>query len=212
MARPRLTEQRRLQALQAAVEVIAERGLCDTRISDIAARAGSSPALLLYYFDSKEKLLTDALTYAEDRFYLTTFHDLDAIADPAQRLTALIENACPPDRSSPSYVDGDWALWIELWSRAVRDEGAARKRQALDRRWRTTISDIVREGQRSGAFAQVDPDDFAVRLAAMMDGFAIQVMVGDADVDAARMKQLCLEAAATELGFALDRPPARAET
>ena len=45
-------------------------GLCETRIADVAERAGLSPALVVYYFGSKEKLLTEALAYAEDLFYI----------------------------------------------------------------------------------------------------------------------------------------------
>src|ERR687892_440460 len=40
MGRPRLTRQRRMGILESAVEVIGERGLCETRIADVARRAG----------------------------------------------------------------------------------------------------------------------------------------------------------------------------
>ena len=55
----------------------------------------------------------------------------------------------PPQRSK---YTGDWTLWIELWTRALRDTNVAKKREALDRRWQDTIADIVRAGQRSGHF------------------------------------------------------------
>ena len=45
--RPRLTKKRRTQMLEAAAEVIGERGLCETRIADVAERAGLSPALVV---------------------------------------------------------------------------------------------------------------------------------------------------------------------
>jgi AcrR family transcriptional regulator len=197
-ARPRLTRQRRLEILEAAVEVIAERGLPDTRIGDVAARAGTSAALVLYYFDSKDRLLTEALTHAEDRFYLQTFHDLTGVAGASERLTMLIERSLPP---AAGEMVGDWKLWFELWSRALRDPEVARKREALDRRWRATIADIVREGERTGEFGSVDADEFAVRLASLMDGLAIQVVLRDRDVTLNRARRACLDLAARELGF-----------
>ena len=200
-ARPKLTQQRRLQTLEAAVEVIGERGLCETRVADIASRAGLSPALLLYYFESKDRLLIEALTYSEDRFYLTTFHELSGIEDARVRLVRLIDLAVPPDKSNIG-VTGDWTLWVELWTLALRDEDAAVKRAALDRRWRTTIADIVREGQRSGDFSRTaDPDEFALGLAALMDGLVIQMLLDDPDVDAVTMRRMCLEAAMMQLDF-----------
>lgn len=200
-SRPKLSQRRRQEILEAAVEIIAERGLCDTRIADVAERARASPALVLYYFDSKDRLLTEALAHAEDRFYLQAFHELTGMERAGDRLVELVDRSFPPV-AGPDTV-GDWALWIELWSRALRDPQAARKREALDRRWRTTIADIVRDGQRSGEFADVDADDFALRLSGMIDGLAIQLVMKDPEATPERVRRACLEAAARELGFEL---------
>ena len=199
MGRPKRTQKRRTQMLEAAAEVIGERGLCDTRIADVAGRAGLSPALVVYYFGSKEKLLTEALAYAEDLFYIDAFRELTGISGASEKLVRLVELACPPVERGES--DEYWALWVELWSRALRDEEAARKREALDRRWRNTISDVVKEGQRTGEFGECDPDRFATYLAALMDGLALQVLLHDSAVNNAMVNQMCLNAAARQLGF-----------
>jgi hypothetical protein len=82
----------------------------------------------------------------------------------------------------------------------------------MDRRWRETIIDIVRSGQRAGEFARVDPTDFALRLAALIDGLAIQVILDDPDVSAERMRDLCLAHAERELGFKAPRKARLSET
>jgi AcrR family transcriptional regulator len=194
-----LTQKRRTQMLEAAMEVIAERGLCETRIADVADRAGLSPALVVYYFGSKESLLTEALAYAEDLFYIEAFRELTDIEDASHRLVRLIELACPPvvQRESDEY----WTLWVELWSRALRNEEAARKREALERRWRNTIAEVVREGQRSDEFGPCDPERFATYLSALMDGLALQVLFGDPAVSGELAYEMCLGAAARELRF-----------
>jgi hypothetical protein len=81
----------------------------------------------------------------------------------------------------------------------------ARKREALDRRWRTTIEEIVRDGQRSGEFASVDPEDFALALASLIDGLAIQAILGDPEATPERVRRTCLEMAGRELGFQPER-------
>jgi AcrR family transcriptional regulator len=198
-ARPKLTQKRRTQMLEAAMEVIADRGLCDTRIADVADRAGLSPALVVYYFGSKEKLLTEALAYAEDLFYIEAFRELTGIEGASERLVRLIELACPPvvKREADEY----WTLWVELWSRALRNDEAALKREALERRWRNTIAEVVREGQRSGEFGRCDPERFATYLSALMDGLALQVLFGDPAVNGELANEMCLGAASRELGF-----------
>src|SRR3974377_2516565 len=61
--------ERREQMLRAALEVIVERGSADTRIADVAERTGTSPALVIYYFKTRDQLLTEALRYSEDGWY-----------------------------------------------------------------------------------------------------------------------------------------------
>jgi AcrR family transcriptional regulator len=208
-ARPKLTQKRRTQMLEAAAEVIGERGLCDTRIADIAERAGLSPALVVYYFGSKEKVLTEALAYAEDVFYIEAFRELTGIEGASEKLVRLIELACPAVERSE--IDEYWALWVELWSRALRNDEAARKREALDQRWRTTIAEVVREGQRSGEFAPCDPERFATYLAALMDGLSLQGLLHDSAVSSELINEMCLDAAAQQLGFDPYAPSRRGE-
>jgi AcrR family transcriptional regulator len=195
----RLTRQRRLEILEAAAAVIRERGLCETRIADVAARAKGSAALVLYYFESKDRLLTEALTHAEDRFYLQTFHELTGLESAGDRLLHLIERSLPGRAASDTL--GDWQLWFELWSRALRDPEAARKREALDRRWRDTIAQIVRDGQAAGEFEPVDAENFALTLAGLIDGLAIQAILRDREATPARVRDVCVALARRELGI-----------
>src|SRR5262245_65396939 len=62
-------EARRIEMLGAAAELICERGFGDTRIADVARRAGVSSALVIYYFGTRDRLLVDALRYSEQSFY-----------------------------------------------------------------------------------------------------------------------------------------------
>jgi AcrR family transcriptional regulator len=202
--RSSISETRRTQILEAAVRVIGDRGLCDSRISDIARMAGTSSALVVYYFGSKDRLLAQALSYSEERFHAETARELAAIPAATERLVRLIELCCGPGREVTTWLD-EWVLWLDLWSKAFRDPEVARDRHEMDRRWRTTIADVVRRGQRSGEFSTIDADDFAIRLASLIDGLAIQVVLGDPDVSANRMFDMCVAMSARELGF---DPPA----
>src|SRR3954466_9818186 len=87
-------DQRREQMLRAAVEVICERGFSDTRIADVAKRTGASPALVIYYFGTKDGLLTAAFRYSEDRFYGRTAEILEELDSAAQRLETLVRLTC----------------------------------------------------------------------------------------------------------------------
>ncbi len=196
----RISRKRRHQILEAAVDVIVERGVCKTRIADVAERGGTSAPLVLYYFESKDRLLNEALAYAEDRFYLAIFAELTNLETASERLIRLIELTCGHE-STADLLREDFALWTELWSRALRDKAAARKRAALDRRWRRTIGDIVREGQRTDEFADIDVDKFALLLASLLDGILLQLMLEDPDATYQQARDICVRVACRYLEF-----------
>jgi len=99
----------------------------------------------------------------------------------------------------------EWALWIEVWVRALRDPDTAREREVLDERWRSQIADVVRAGQASGEFtATEDAEELALRLACLIDGLAIQVVLNDPKITPTVMHRTCMAVAARELGFEPD--------
>jgi AcrR family transcriptional regulator len=190
---------RREQMLRAAVEVICERGFSDTRISDVARRADASPALVIYYFGTKDGLLTEAMRWSEDQFYAGT-EALLAKADSArERLETLVRLTCV--RQLDEEVPGAWGLWFDLWVQAFRHPEVARDRIAMDKRWRESISAIVRLGQGAGEFGEVDIEEFAITWGALLDGLSIQVALDDPDVDSDRAVSIAMRMAASQLGF-----------
>ncbi len=198
--RPKIGRRRRQQILEAAVEVIVERGVCRARIADVAERGGTSAPLVLYYFETKDKLLTEALAFAEDKFYLAIFSEMTRFDTARERLVRLIELTCGHE-STAELLREDLALWTELWSRALRDDSAGRKRAALDRRWRQTIADIVREGQEAGEFVEIDVDRFSILLASLLDGVVLQFMHQDPQTAYVRARAICVDVASRYLGF-----------
>ena len=81
---------RHQEILEAASRVITDRGLAETRIQDIADACGVSPGLILYYFESKDRLLVEALTYTSDQFYLRTARELRKMPSARDRLIVLV--------------------------------------------------------------------------------------------------------------------------
>jgi AcrR family transcriptional regulator len=176
--------------------VIAERGIAATRIADVAERAGTSPPAVLYWFDSKEELLTEALARQEEQFRAQLAERLDGTA-ASHRLAILIDASCG---------GSDWSLWMELWTRALHDRDAARTRRELDRRWREEIATTVEAGQREGDFAEADAQEVAAQLAAFLDGVAVQVALGDPEMSVERMSSLVRDMAEHLLDCTLPAP------
>ena len=192
---PKAPEERRRRILAAAVDVLRDRGYAGTRVADIADAAGTSSGLVLYHFQSLEGALGEALTGLEDEFYASLEQDLEATVGPRERLRRMAWLAAG---SGPAV--GDWALWLEIWVRALRHEPARATREQLDRRWRGVLRQAIEDGVRAGAFHPADVDETTVRLASLMDGLAIQLALGDPGMTAERMADLWLAGASLELG------------
>jgi AcrR family transcriptional regulator len=202
--RPKVDHLRKPQIVAAAAEVLYERGLFDTRIADIAERAGTSSPTILYYFESKDRLLEEAVDLADRDFYARLSEGQGRLEHAGEKLRHLIEEIS----LGPGGV-GDYTLWMEIWVRARRDSTVRRAYFTLDRRQRKLIADIVREGQRDGEFStEVDPEDFALVLSGLLDGLGVQVTLGQPDVTPARMLDRCLALASNELGCDLRGPAA----
>jgi AcrR family transcriptional regulator len=199
--RPKVDHLRKPQIVAAAAEVLYERGLFDTRIGDIAQRAGTSSPTILYYFESKDRLLEEAVEHADRGFYERLADGQDRAGSPGERLVDLIEQTS----LGPGGLN-DYTLWMEIWVRARRNESVRNTYIELDRRQRALIAEIVREGQADGEFdAAADPDDFAVVLSGLLDGLGVQVTLGQPDVTPERMVDRCLALASRELGCELHR-------
>ena len=195
------TDQRREDMLVAAAALIAERGFSETRIADVARRAGASPALVIYYFGTKDQLLTEALRYSDDIFYAACTKMLAATPGVRDRLEKLVRMTCEPDRDEPFRVAG--ASGSTCGPRRSGTRQVAKDRAEFERRWRRTIAEVVREGVAAGEIADVDADDFAITWGVLLDGLSIQVALqGPESVDFDHALELAMSFAERELGIA----------
>jgi AcrR family transcriptional regulator len=193
-------DHRREQMLRAALDVIADRGYADTRIADVAERTGISPALVIYYFKTKDQLLAEAIRYAEDGWYAEGQHRMEALPTAAARIEEIVAMTCLPEADAESH--DSWLLWLDFWALAARSPQVADLRQKADERWRDLIVSLVRSGQEAGEFKAVDADDFAVLLSALLDGLAIQIALDDPVVGPQRSFELSMAFISEQLGFA----------
>ena len=194
---------RRDQMLAAASTLIAERGFSDTRIADVAKRVGASPALVIYYFGTKDSLLTEALRWSERSFYASTEEMLQSTEKLRDRLEILVEWTLVEDKQQD--LTGDWGLWFDLWAQAFRHPEVKKDRAELDAQWRDLIARIVQEAIDTGEIERVEVLEFAVMWGSLLDGLVIQVSLDDPVVDVGLARRIALEMADKELGLSAAR-------
>lgn len=179
-------DRRKSAILDAAAQLIAERGYHAVRIADIARAVGSSTGAVHYYFPGKDDVLTLALQHGVNRAFERQSEDLRKIDSAYERLLRLIDLQLP----RLGQVRDEWSIWMQFWAEAtIRPELRPAHNEFYDR-WHETVVRIVRRGQRQGEFrADADPELTALQLTALTDGAAIQVLTGAAGMTISAMRE-----------------------
>ncbi len=166
---------RRRALIDAAVAAIGERGTLDVTMSDIARRAGVSPALAHHYFGGKEDLL-----FATMRHILSELgRDLrEAIAgrEGAERVRAIIAVNFSAKQFRPEVI----GAWLAFYVEAQRSEALRRLLRVYARRLHSNIVFGLRPLMPHSAAERT-----AEGIAALIDGLYIRRALKDGPPDAA---------------------------
>ncbi len=190
----------RLDALlSTACSVIVERGLANTRTADVAAAAGVSQALVFYHFETKERLLAQAFSYAAEQDLARLDAVLDSPASPLEKLRKILKWYAPTGSSK------SWAMWIDCWAESLRVSELEKVSRRLDLRWKEALTDVIASGVKDGEFTCDDPPGAAWRIIALVDGLAVQLTVHERVITRKQLSDWVRLAAARELGLDPDR-------
>lgn len=185
--------------LRTACDVIAARGLANTRTADVAQAAGVSQALVFYHFATKERLVAQAFAYAAEQ----DLARLDAVhrstATSLVKLKKLLRLYAPPGRPR------SWAMWIDGWSESLRTPELEKVSRRLDLRRREGLGEVIAAGVSDGVFTCDDPAGAAWRINALIDGLAVQLAVHDRVILRRQLTEWVRLSVARELGLAAEQ-------
>lgn len=162
-------ETRRQATLERMADHLLREGLGGASLRVLAAAAGTSDRMLLYYFSDKDELLAATLGHLAERFAdLLNQAGAGIGAQPFPALLALLWAAVRGTELRP-YV----RLWLELAASAARGEEPHR----------TIAGDVADRflawaGERLQVTREVDRAPMAALLLATVDGFALLDAVG----------------------------------
>ena len=196
-------EQRRIEILEATRAVVLEKGFGGTRIKDVSDALGVSTGLVHYHFESKDELLAETMRYAADADIRRLEKTVAAGSDPVERLDRVLREYLPGPR------DQSWTLWIDAWGEALRSPTLKEISEELDAAWVALLERVIRDCVTARRFRTSDPAGAAWRLAALMDGLGLQVVLHKSTMSKAKMLEHTRKVAAAELGLRRDEFPTR---
>jgi TetR/AcrR family transcriptional repressor of bet genes len=119
-------EVRRQQLIDATIATLARVGFSRTTLTEVAATAGLSHGLIIFHFETKEKLLTETLQFMAREYRDNWVRALDeADKSPAAQMDALIRADFTDAICAPERLAAWSALWAEAQSRPIYQDNCA---------------------------------------------------------------------------------------
>ena len=120
---------RRKQLIDATVASIVDHGLSATTLATVARASGLSQSTAVFYFKTKDALLSEAFRYREDE-YRTAWKQAVASAndDPVNRIVAMVFASLDPKLLTRDNL----AFWNAFWPEVSRLENLHGLSEQLD--------------------------------------------------------------------------------
>jgi AcrR family transcriptional regulator len=153
----RRRERTRQDLLAAAVQVLAEKGLHDTKIADIAAAADVGVGTFYLHFPTKDALFDAVVEDAVRRLKAAIDAARATASDPLERIRAADVALC-------RFAQDNREVFKIVFGHAAAYNDVIRRAQAL---FAADVAETVREGIAAGVFAPVPPEVAAQAVVGM---------------------------------------------
>jgi betaine-aldehyde dehydrogenase len=155
-------EDRRNQLVHAAMSVLAETGIVDFTLADVARRAEVSPALIVHYFGDKDYLLEAVFRLLVARVTALPLRALADSDDAETRLRGFIRAHLSPEESTMEAS----RAWLSFWGMALYCPPIARLQRVHQQRMLSNLRYDLRKLVEPAEVTRI-----AETIAALIDGF-----------------------------------------
>ncbi len=162
-----LSEDRKNEILDAALEVFSEMGLGDASVDDVVKRSGLSKGTLYWYFKSKDRLIGALMK----RFFT---QELEKVRVLQQGPGTVRERLLRYSREVATVVKRmPRALTLEFYAVAVRQKWVRNFLGELYVRYCAELAAVLREGIERGEFRKVNVEQTAAAITGLCEGLIL---------------------------------------
>ena len=164
-------EDRRGQLLQAALASLADTGIENFTLAEVARRADVSPALVVHYFGDREKLIEATFRQLVERVTTLPMRALAGGDDPEARLRAFVLAHLNPSELSSEAS----RAWLSFWGMALYAPALARLQRVHQERMVSNLRHELRALVVADAVERI-----AETIGALIDGFWLRAALASA--------------------------------
>jgi len=187
-------ETKKLEILQAAMRVFAEKGIFKSRMIEIAEKAGVGKGTVYEYFRSKEEIFAAAFSLIYEKTQITIDAALKQENDPVRKLYILVETTMKGMLGDEGHFG---ELMMEFWAEGGRTKNPdimnSINLKNLYTDYRMMIQEILNEGIRRKIFRDLDCPSVSAVLVAAFDGLLLQWVLDPKAIDLERVTASLLD-------------------
>ncbi len=157
---------RRLALSMHAVEVIADKGIENLRLVDVARRMGVTTGLVTHYFEDKDAVLAAALEYVAGE--LVYHSQEDESFTSLDEMYQYFAEILPLDETRRRH----WKVWIAFWSRPMTNPVLAEIHQRYNEAFRAQLVPAIKRLQLHD-----DPASAANTVITVIDAIATHATI-----------------------------------
>lgn len=163
---------RRKQILEGLLEAVAERGLQNCNMSDVASAAGVSRGILHYYFKNKDEMISALVEHLKESKFPEFSAQTREAEDPWEQLATSLWY---PVQNIGAGGAALARVWIEFWGMAAHHPDVHEFILGLQRQLREHYREILERGVASGAFSdRIRPAQTASVILGALEGLILQ--------------------------------------
>lgn len=168
-------EAKKMEILNAAMQVFAHKGVVKTKIIDIATTAGVGKGTIYEYFRSKEEIFTSAYTYFSKTMESMVQEALSKEDDPLKQLELILTISL----DAFVHIGEEFAdIMMEFWAEGIRNKNQdildVINLKGVYSNYRKMIQKILKKGIEKGVFKPMDTKSTASVLIGALDGVMLQ--------------------------------------
>ena len=183
-------EQTRRNLISASLDSIATKGFSETTLEKVSKRAGVSRGLVNFHFESKEKLLIEALSQMSEEYAASWKRALArADPDPLSQIVALINSDFHPRVCTRKKIAVWYGFLGEARSRQTYTVVCERRHQRFLEAMEKCCKDIAELGN----YSDIDYKTVARGLGALIDSLWRDLMISPRNFSRENSKSICFK-------------------
>jgi AcrR family transcriptional regulator len=164
--RPNVSEERRTQIIQSAMQVFGRKGFAKTRMDDVASESGLSKGLLYWYFKSKEEIIIAIA----DLLFSGEFRKMQDLSVEGRTARACLDDFAEIFIDDLKSILKVAPVIYEFYALAFRNATIRKVMQEYLHRFVILLEPIVQYGMDNGEFAPGDARQATIAIGAALEG------------------------------------------